>query len=153
MTYPNYLFCFIAMLFLFPGNLLAHGVEGTVGPARSFCADFHFDDGGPMSYAEVKIMLSGQKLPLQKGRTDANGKFCFYPPESGRYTIKANDGMGHALELSTEVDTGWHQSSVEKTALHQGGSKWQNALTGIGLIFGLFGLTGMLYKRKNTPVN
>lgn len=152
MTCLQYLFCYAAMFFLFPAHLLAHGVEGTVGPARSFCADFYFDDGEPMSYAEVKIILSGEKLPFQKGRTDADGRFCFYPRKNGIYKIKAADGMGHALELSTEVDAG-NQVFTENAAVRQGEAGWHKALTGIALIFGLFGLINMFRRKKGTPVN
>ncbi len=146
MTHTRCLFCCVAMLLIFPNRLLAHAVDGTVAPAQSLCARFLFDDGDPLSYAEVIIRISGEKLPFQKGRTDAAGRFCFYPLKAGTYKIKAADGMGHALELSVKADTG-KALGVATPSDHQSTPEWQKALVGISVIFGMFGLIAMLRKR------
>ncbi len=149
MTPSKVLLCCVAVLLIFSRQLFAHAVEGTVAPARSLCAKFQFDDGDPMSYAEVTIRITGEKLPFQKGRTDADGRFCFYPRQAGTYQIKAADGMGHALELSVEADAG-KAPEVKTPSDCQDTADWQKVLMGISLLFGLFGLLAMFRKRRES---
>ncbi|GAB6161634.1 hypothetical protein JCM12298_07930 [Desulfothermus naphthae] len=94
-----------------------------------------------MSYAKVGITAPDKKIPFQIGRTDRNGRFCFYPDMPGKWMIVVEDGMGHRLEMNLPVKhiehletSGNTESSEEKFI-----SKYLRVISGISIIFGIFG--------------
>ncbi len=100
-----------------------------------------YDDGKPMNYARVKISAPGSKLPFQSGRTDRNGRFCFFPDVSGDWKVVVDDEMGHRLAIMVPVN----ETRELKTDKQIGGSvesslsRYERALMGISIIFGIFG--------------
>ena len=100
-----------------------------------------YDTGEPMSYAKVEISAPNSKLPFQSGRTDRNGRFCFFPDVPGTWRLVVNDEIGHRLELKVNVDK---SMKIETDFLPQGAldsyfSKYARVLMGICIIFGIFG--------------
>jgi len=93
----------LAILFLAPYGVFAHGVMSEIG-AGGIVVTAEYDTGEPMSYAKVKIMAPGAKLPFQSGRTDRNGRFCFFPDKQGEWKVIVDDEMGHRLEVRVPVD-------------------------------------------------
>lgn len=134
------------LLFFVPTGLFAHAVKGKLAPAEAICAEFSFDDGEPMSYAEVTIKLQGEKLSFQKGRTDANGRFCFYPETKAAYSIMVSDGMGHGMELTTEANIE-EVSSLQKKEQQSWMISWAKIFLGIFTIFAISGSIVMIRKR------
>jgi nickel transport protein len=124
-----------------------HGVEGHIAPGRGYQVTVMYDDGEPMSYAAVEIMTAGEKIAFQSGRTDRNGIMLFLPDRPGPWQAVVTDGMGHRLalevtvaEVGASVDT-----PAQTTAPPRATSRPQALITGIALIFGLF---GMIYAWK-----
>lgn len=131
---------FVSILaILFPGLLHAHGVQGTVRNG-GIIVMAQYDSSEAMSYARVSIAAPDTKLPFQSGRTDRNGSFCFFPDTAGEWKVVVDDEMGHRLEVNIPVD----ESMKFKTDPASGGpksslSKYEKALIGIGIIFGVLG--------------
>ena len=123
-----------------------HGVAGSIDPEHGYQVTAMYDDGEPMSYAAVEIKAPDSKTAFQTGRTDRNGIMMFLPDQPGRWQAVVSDGMGHRLEVETEV------AATAKSPRHEpvtnqvpvvkrpGGSRVQGIITGLAIIFGLLGL-------------
>jgi nickel transport protein len=153
MKYTNLTIFVSILVILFPGLLHAHGVQGTVENG-GIVVMAQYDTSEAMSYARVSIEAPEAKLPFQSGRTDRNGRFCFFPDTTGEWKVVVDDEMGHRLEVNVSVD----EAMKFKTEPASGGpksslSKYEKALIGIGIIFGVTGFIfwqqGMKSRRKS----
>ena len=128
------------MIFLLPLMLCAHGVRGKVAAGgMAVCAQY--DTGEPMSYAMVKISAPGAKLPFQSGRTDKNGRFCFFPDTPGEWKVVVDDEIGHRLEVKVPVDETMNLKTDQDPGRSESNlTKYEKALMGISIIFGIFGI-------------
>ena len=143
---------FLGVILLLPLPLHAHGVMGTVG-SGGVVVTAQYDTGEAMSYARVKISAPGAGLTFQSGRTDRNGRFCFYPDGPGDWKVIVDDEMGHRLEVMVPVDetltlqANQHRGVADESSL----SRYERALMGISIIFGIFGtiLGWRGYNRRN----
>lgn len=136
------IYIFIAIIFfILPLTLHAHGVRGMVD-AGGLVVTAQYDTGEAMSYARVRISAPGAKLPFQSGRTDRNGRFCFFPDAQGDWKVVVDDEMGHRLEVMVPVN----EAKELKTDQRHGGrsenslSRYEKALLGISIIFGISGI-------------
>ena len=120
-----------------------HGVEGYVEQGNAYCITAMYDDGEPMSYAEVEIKEPQAKIAFQTGRTDRNGCFIVKAETPGLWTAVVSDGMGHRLALEFTVEAGGKESeSVEKTtrpAPSSQMSRLPKIIAGLSIIIGLCG--------------
>lgn len=119
-----------------------HGTEGFTEKAQGSLVNAGYDDGEPMSYAEVEIIGPVSGTPFQKGRTDRNGRFMFLPDQKGLWQIVIKDGMGHRLVLGweiTDVKGGIKEARPTETASRKT-SRLQGIIMGMSIIFGLFGI-------------
>jgi nickel transport protein len=140
MMYRKRMILIVTLAFLLPSPLFAHGVKGTV-KVGGLVINAQYDTGEAMSYARVKISAPGAKLTFQSGRTDRNGRFCFFPDTPGDWKVVVDDEMGHRLEVTVPVNE--HLVREEDTqsakARQSALSRYEKALMGISIIFGLSG--------------
>ncbi len=131
---------FLGVILLLPLSLHAHGVMGTVG-SGGVVVTAQYNTGEAMSYASVKILAPGARLTFQSGRTDRNGRFCFFPDGPGDWEMIVDDEIGHRLKVMVPVD----EAKELKKDQQAGGSaesslsRYERALMGISIIFGIFG--------------
>ena len=135
------LMIFLGIVFLLPGMIYAHGVSGKVD-SGGMVVTAQYDTGEPMSYAKVNISAPGAKLTFQSGRTDRNGRFCFFPDGPGDWKVVVDDEMGHRLEVAVPVDETMALQANQHPGESVGSScgRYQRALMGISIIFGIFGI-------------
>ena len=151
------LICVFVCLLIPAQNGFSHGVFGNIVMEKGILVKAEYDNGEPMSYSSTKIFDSEEKLPFQSGRTDRNGRFLFYPDKSGDWKVIVNDGMGHCLTLKTHINkklalsTINSQQNVKKSNL----SRYEKALMGLSVIFGIFGILFWLmgYKKRSVKLN
>jgi len=126
----------ILVLLLIPGGpLFGHGVEarrieGGMGLQAVF------SDGEPMAFAEVTVTAPDGEI-YQEGITDRAGQFLFRPDTAGAWTLTADDGLGHRVTLDLTVD---EEGGVEVAPQRRSPGRLSGAVTGISLVFGLFGV-------------
>jgi nickel transport protein len=139
-------------LFLFPVSAFSHGTEGRVEKG-GVAVTALYDSGEAMSYAKVAISAPGSKLPFQSGRTDRNGRFCFFPDSAGEWLVTVDDEMGHLLEVTVPVDQQLALQSKDATAVAErsGLSRMEKAFMGICIIFGLGGFFFWWKGRHRAP--
>jgi len=141
MTYRKRMFLIATLAFLLPSSLFAHGVKGTVKEG-GLVVTAQYDTGEVMSYARVRISAPGAKLPFQSGRTDRNGRFCFFPDAQGDWKVVVDDEMGHRLEVMVPVNEAMELKSNQQNRglVLSSLSRYEKALMGISIIFGLSGI-------------
>ena len=148
-------FMLLALLIsVFPCSAFAHGVQGKVD-FGGVVVTAQYDSGEPMSYAKVKILAPGGPLPFQSGRTDRNGRFCFFPDSEGNWKVVVDDEMGHRLEVGVPVNEhlAWKESQDSEGTRKSAFSRYEKALMGICIIFGLFGIFSWSKRKKGGPVS
>lgn len=140
------------LLSLIPGPLYAHGVKGSI-ESGGICITARYDTEEAMSYAKVTIRSPEKGLDFQTGRTDRNGRFCFLPDKTGEWEVIVADGMGHRLKLAVPV-----AREITATGAKTGGhgtadraSRFERALMGLSIIFGISGCLLWWRNRKRDP--
>ena len=104
-----------------------------------------YDDGSPVSFADVRVFAPGQDAkPVLTGVTDRNGCFVFRPDTAGVWRVSIDDGMGHGAPLSITSGTAAAAAAPAPTRM----PKAQAVATGLSLIFGVFGWGAWLRLRK-----
>ena len=83
----------------------AHGAAcRIINDSKSILVQAFYAGGEPMSYAETLIFgPNDAKTEYQNGRTDRRGGFAFHPDEPGTWRVEVNDGMGHKVETTLDV--------------------------------------------------
>ncbi|MGM0453934.1 MAG: hypothetical protein ACQERN_12280 [Thermodesulfobacteriota bacterium] len=140
-----------------PATSLAHGTDYRVTEdSRVVAAEFFYSDQSPMRYAEVLIFSpENDEVEFQNGRTDRNGRFAFCPKKPGKWHVKVNDGMGHAVDAVIEVpasnaqkDAADNASENERTIVG-GASKFMKIGLGLSLLINIFlGMYVWQYRRE-----
>jgi nickel transport protein len=126
------------------GMAYAHGMSHEVTKKEAVMIAAEYDDGEPVSYAEVKIYSpEGGRVEYQNGRTDKKGRFAFLPDRAGEWKINIDGGMGHFKSTVFVVDEAMDIRMKENTG--RTCPRWQAVVTGISIIFGLFGLISLCY--------
>ncbi|MDO9575134.1 MAG: hypothetical protein Q7J55_01230 [bacterium] len=149
-----FIIAFLLPLTFIPHDARAHGVVYELKKDKTVIIKVAYDDGEPMSYAEVKIFSPHDtKIEYQNGRTDKNGCFAFLPDQIGEWKVIVNDGMGHGVVTEVKVFTegestfgGKETMKIEATI--KGWPRWQKLVTGISIIWGLAGLIFYFRVRK-----
>lgn len=130
------------------GIAWGHGMFHEIAGKEAVVVTAEYDDGEPMSYADVKIYSpAGGKIEHQNGRTDKNGCFAFVPDSPGQWRIIIDGDMGHVIDTTFAVDEAL--AVVNKQEAGQGYPRWQGILTGLSVIFGLCGFACYLRARKS----
>lgn len=124
----------------------SHDLQYTVTQGQAVVVRLHYADDTPFSFEGYEIYPEGDKLPVQVGRTDTQGRIAFLPDKAGRWRIKAISEDGHGLDFTLSTDAAASVASSEKPAYERYG----RILTGVALILGLFGIINLYLKRRNT---
>lgn len=132
---------FTVCLLCHPPAAYSHAVRGAVSQQNGMQVRALYDGGDPMTYAAVEVKHADDDLPFQTGRTDRNGRFMFLPDKAGKWQVQVTDGMGHRLSLSVEVDPDLALNKRQANRPGEDGpGRYAKALTGVAIIFFIFGL-------------
>jgi len=134
-------FSSLAVILLSSQLIYAHGVTSKIDTG-GIVVSAMYDTGEAMDYARVTISAPDANLKFQLGRTDRNGRFCFFPDVSGDWKIVVDDEMGHRLEVHVTVNEAMALQSNRENG-NSGLSfftRWEKAVMGISIIFGISGI-------------
>lgn len=84
------------VLFFSISLLFGHGIKLTVVekyPCIIVKTKYH--GSKDLANANVTVFFQKEEKEFQKGNTDKNGNFCFYPDRTGKWSVTVDDGMGH----------------------------------------------------------
>lgn len=145
----------------------AHGLNLSVTAYEQAVAGrASFADGSPI--AEVPVELHAAERSLARSRTDTEGRFAFpAPPAPGVYRIIVDDGLGHRAAVRIEIGDGTGMGAdadadtdtdtdpdpapasamIEETPHTH--SHWQQWVSGLGYLLGLFGMGAWWLARRD----
>ena len=136
-----------------PSPLYAHGIKYSLSSGGIGVHAF-FDNDKPAVGLFVYVFAPGSSEKFQTGKTDLNGRFIFSPDRDGDWEVLIFDQMGHRLEVAVHVDEAMSlktDPAAERSTRSL--AKYEKALIGIGIIFGVSGLffwrLGMRVRKKS----
>jgi nickel transport protein len=149
MKYRRLIFFFLITALMLPSRLHAHGVTSKIDTG-GIVVSAMYDTGEAMDYARVTISAPGANLKFQSGRTDRNGRFCFFPDVNGNWKVVVDDEMGHRLEVNVPVDEAMALRANPENANARPNflTRWEKAVMGVSIIFGMSGILFWLKARK-----
>lgn len=136
-------------LALLTGQALAHEVKLEESSQPATVLRLSYADGQPFAFEAYELYQPGQDAPEQVGRTNARGEIIFLPGAQAEWRVKAFTGDGHGVDQRLHLKTATAASPTapsNESAL----PRWSLLLTGLGVIFGLFGLVQLLVRKKQS---
>jgi nickel transport protein len=124
----------------------AHDLQHTITSGGAVVIELRFADGTPFTFESYEIFPQGTGTPIQVGRTDAQGRIAFLPDRAGVWRLRAfaNDGHGLDIDFTTDAAAAVGASDMPAYQRHA------RLFVGLGLIFGIFGLVSLFYRRRAT---
>jgi nickel transport protein len=126
------------------GPVAAHEVLHQITRGEAVVVALEYADGSPFAYEQYELLPPGERIPFQTGRTDAAGRVVFLPDRPGDWRLRASSEDGHGAELTVAVDAVGAAAAKPR-------SLWERAsklVTGIALLFGVFGLFTLFARRR-----
>ena len=100
----------------------------------------------PVPFAKIQIFAPADpSKEFQAANTDKRGYFSFVPEGPGSWRIVLDDEIGHRKDLTVEVPEPFQGSSGGSPS---GSSRFERALLGLSLIFGVTGVWYGIRSRK-----
>lgn len=124
----------------------AHEVHHAVGAQSAVSVRLTFADGQPFAFEAFEVYAAGSDKPHAVGRTDAQGRAVFVPPEAGEVRFRAFSADGHGVDLKFDPPRG-----NEAAAPAAAGERDAKLVFGAGLLLALFGLIQLFVRRKKAP--
>lgn len=122
----------------------AHELHHDIDQAEAVVVRLTYGDGSPFSYESYELFFESEETPRQVGRTDAEGRVAFLPHRRGQWRLRAFSEDGHGVDLDFEAGPGaTTPPGVERPGL---GSR---LITGVSIIFGIFGLIVLFFQRRS----
>jgi len=135
---------------LFLGEIDSHGHSINYQVLeKGIAVKAFYSEKDPSSYSQYEIWGPGDRedLPHQTGRTDKNGFLAFVPDRAGTWKIRlwgeSSHGY-HGFTTEIKVDKELNLESFSKPLL----ATHTKLITGLSLIFGIFGIYAFLKSRK-----
>lgn len=132
------LFC----LFVSTSSVFAHEVHHAVETAGAVSVRLTFADGQPFAFEAFEVYAAGSDRPLAVGRTDAQGRAVFVPPESGEVRLRAFAADGHGVDLTLNPPRGGTAAAAPAAE-----DRPAKLMFGAGILLALFGLIQLFVRR------
>ena len=130
---------------------MAHSINYQV-EQKGMAVRAYYSEKDTAAYSQYELFGPGDKQPHQTGRTDKNGYIGFVPDRPGIWKLQVWGESTHGFHgVTTEI-------KVDKALGLEGFSKplvatYTKFITGISLVFGLFGVYSLWLSRKRDPAD
>lgn len=135
---------FLLLSLLLPRWSLAHEIQHEVSKADAVVVTLAYADGAPFALERYEIYRVGAEGPFQTGETDGAGRLMFLPDGEAEWLVKAFSRDGHGVEIRLTTD----EASLVETVDRPWVDRYPRFALGLGLIFGLFGIVTLFFRRK-----
>lgn len=138
----------VLALALLAAPAAAHEVGLTQGGAPATVLTLRYADGQPFAYEAFELYRPDGEVPVQVGRTDAQGRVVFVADGRPVWRLKAYSADGHGVDREIRVDSTSVAESAQGGAVSAGVPRGWLLAGGFAIIFGLFGLLQLFMGRK-----
>jgi nickel transport protein len=104
-----------------------------------------YGDGSPFAYESYELYAKDADQPQQVGRTDAHGQIVFIPDRAGEWRIKTFSEHGHGIDRRFTIA----ETKAGRVSTGVGQHRWYVIVSGLGVLFGLFGLYQLFSRRRD----
>jgi nickel transport protein len=128
------------------GEARAHSINYQV-EHKGMAIRAFYSGTDPAAYSQYELYGPGDKEPYQTGRTDRNGYVGFVPDRPGAWRLQIWGESSHGFHgVTTEirVDKALGLESFSKPLV----ATYTKFVTGISLVFGIFGVYALWLSRK-----
>ncbi len=143
----------VFLLVLLPATALAHGSHAVHTLGRAVVVTLDPGHGPAAAGWRCTVLPPESDEPWAEGTADAAGRFAFVPDRTGPWLVRAFTADGHGAQVVVAVD----QPMLE--ALAGGGPAepvpsappppgWSRLVTGVSVLFGVFGLAVLIQNRR-----
>ncbi len=137
-------FQILVLSLLLPRWGLAHEIRHRVSKADAVVVTLTYSDRLPFARERYEIYREGEEEPFQTGETDDLGRLQFLPDGEGEWLVKAFSRDGHGVEILLSTDEASVVEAVERPLV----DRYPRLALGLGLIFGLFGIVTLFFRRR-----
>jgi len=130
------------------GQSWAHGVYTHNNSGKATIVTVTHDDGTPLAFASFSVHSPHEGPAFAKGQTDSLGRVVFIPNSPGKWEIKIFSDDGHGAVATIDILP--EDALVSHDTKPQPLGKIQKLITGVGILFGIFGLLVLVQNRKPT---
>ncbi|MBM3392026.1 MAG: ABC transporter permease [Betaproteobacteria bacterium] len=139
-------FVFLWLMLTALAPAFAHEVQHAIAAESAVSVRLTFADGQPFSFEAFEVYAAGSDKPHAVGRTDAQGRAVFVPPDTGELRLRAFAADGHGVDIKFDPPRGGE--AVAAVVPEDRGAK---LMFGAGLLLALFGILQLFVRRKKTP--
>ncbi|NIM65428.1 MAG: hypothetical protein GTO51_05485 [Candidatus Latescibacteria bacterium] len=118
----------------------------TVARGDAFVVEIYWGNNTKFSNENYEIYRPGEEAPFQVGRTNADGRVIFVPDSSGTWRLRAFSDDGHGVDISLEVGENNILIEPGKPAFE----RYSRFIFGVAVIFGLFGMFSLFYRKRRS---
>jgi nickel transport protein len=134
----------VLALLVAPVAATAHGLDHAVATERAVVVTLTHDDGAPFSFESCEVTPPAGDAPAQVGRTDHLGRVVFLADRPGDWRVRVVAQDGHGIDLTVPVGADLLPTRNRAT----GPTRPVDLVTGVSLLFGLFGVGALLLSRR-----
>lgn len=122
-----------------------HDLQYELSRSQAVIIKLFYADATPFSFESYEIAAEGEPLPVQVGRTDAQGRIAFLPDRAGRWRLKVISEDGHGLDVVITTEAEAQIQGVDRPLYERYG----RVLVGMALILGVFGFVSLFIRKRN----
>ena len=135
-------------LALFAGTAMAHEVHLAESQQTAAVLQLTYADGKPFAFEAYELYPLGKDIPAQVGRTNADGQVVFLPGTQADWRLKAYSADGHGVDQSLKVTVTGGTAAL--ATAHAELPRGLLLAAGLGIVFGLFGLLQLFFRKKTS---
>ena len=122
-------------------------VQLEASPQGASVVRLTYADGQPFAFEAYELYVPGKDLPEQVGRTDTRGQLVFLPGAQMEWRLKAYSADGHGVDRVFTVMAG---ATAGGTPAMAELSRPLLLASGLGFVFGLFGILQLFLRKKSS---
>lgn len=125
----------------------AHEVHGRQQLLPMTVITLTYADGKPFAYEQFELTAQGAETPSQVGRTDALGRVAVLPVPGKSLELVATSKDGHGTRLTLPAND---SNAVPPAPTVTETPRWMMLVSGVGILFGVFGLLQLFWHSRRT---
>jgi nickel transport protein len=134
----------ILILLLLTATAQAHQVLSRVSHTPAVLITLSYADGHPFAYEAYELYGDDPELPIQVGRTDAQGRILIMPETQRQMRIRAFTEDGHGIDTRLQIPA----AEAAATRPSASAMSLEGPLLGLALLLTIFAVY-QLYAKRN----
>lgn len=132
----------LCIAFAAPPRVAAHEIQHQVDAAGAVSVQLTYPDGKPFAYESYELFLESGELPVQVGKTDAQGRVVFLPGGAEKWRLRTFSADGHGADFRFLAP-----SPAARAVENPGLERNSRILFGLSLLLAIFAVYQLFRQR------